>query len=129
MAARGRRRGKIMSEQNEEIIEHTPDGDLVIHREPVEAEQPIAGEQPVVVEETVRTVADSAPQTENKVFQRRSLIAGQVNEGAEVAQINSKFGIEGDVFTSETEDAVKNWQSENGLVATGVLTVDQYGRL
>lgn len=53
----------------------------------------------------------------------------QVTEGPQVAYVNRKFGIEGDKFTAETAEAVREYQRNNGLRVTGKVSPAMYRNL
>lgn len=125
-----------MSENNYE--------DHVIHlEEPIVVENNEIVEQPeLVIEEPPappREVEVQDPQiTDNKPpykgwkygwLGKDSGRSDVTSSGENVAFVNAKFGIAGDVFTDQTAEAVKNYQREKGLRPTGKVTPGLYQNL
>lgn len=53
----------------------------------------------------------------------------QVSSGEQVAYVNRVLGLSGDRYTSETTEAVKKYQQDNGLKVTGKVSPALYRSL
>lgn len=53
----------------------------------------------------------------------------QITSGAQVAYVNYVFGLDGDQYTDETTEAVKEYQQKNNLRVTGKVSPALYRNL
>jgi peptidoglycan hydrolase-like protein with peptidoglycan-binding domain len=118
------KRGNNMTDTAPERYDSENDQSGVIITPDVEVEGgavPLLGAQEEVVEETQPTPPEVQRGGDKPAFPGRAFLGMEesrsdvISSGEAVAFVNQRFGIAGDQFTEQTQEAVKEFQRSKGL--------------
>ena len=106
------------------------DSPELVQDEPTEVDEP--HEEPVVEEESAEPASVEKPDFNIWKYGRfgpEGDFMSQEHQGPQVAYINQSLGLDGDVYTKETFDAVVKYQKENKLSVSGRVDKTTYNSL